>query len=331
MLNYTFSKTVDDCVYSIDMLYIRGYCTRSLNYYNDYLSSLCPESNHKTYKGRSKHSYFQDVYVIDGMDIKCGYFNEFDAIKRTWSVISLAEIRFNPNKCVSASHKMLISWFCGCTESRWISKFDFACDVPCSTSDLLVKSNRICDSYHNGQTRYYGSVYSDIRFKIYDKRFEYNRSASDDDKILNPLTRIEMTMKTSKLDTDIEERFYRVNNIADLVSESDGLNDTDIAILQAFSRLTVYEPFLKLSDFKLGRKKQEKLKTYLSSTSLDSRSLLLVSFDNKLVKDLLGMVSSEYDCTLSAIRKQLLNDSDGHGNDTDDSFGFVQGIDDLPF
>lgn len=296
-MNYAFSKTIDDCVYSIDMLYIRGYLTSSTVSVKDYLNPIC--QSHKDFKGRSKYSWFQDMYVYDGVTIYVGLFDTFDAVKRTWSTLPMAEIRFNPNKHLDNAW---VDYFMSITDSRYIRKFDFACDVPCQSNHIIVKSRRIVSSISNGDCCYYGAFGSDGHIKVYDKKKELleNQNIVID----NPLTRIELSMTTSRLDTWITEEFYRVDKFCSNFDDIDGLNDTDIAILNMFMRLSIYEPNTSLSAYKLGRKKEKKIKEILLSSS----PTVLVSYALNDCLSLLDLVSVRYECTINAVNKQLLND-----------------------
>lgn len=296
MLNYTFSKTVNDCVYSIDMLYIRGYLTCSTVSAKLHLSDAC--DSHKSFKGRSKYSWFQDMFIFDGVTIYVGLFDDFDAMTRTWSVVPMAEIRFNPNK---HSDSAWVDYFMSITDSRYIRKFDFACDIPCETKYVLVKSNRTMSSINNGECRYYGAFGSDGHVKVYDKGKEIFDNTKE--KIDGSLTRIETTMTTSRLDTFIREEFYRFDSLSSNFDQIDGLNDTDICLLTLFMRLKTYEPNLALEDLTLGRKKEKKIKDALLSSS----PTVHVSYDVSICSTLLDLVSVRYDCSIKCINKQLLN------------------------
>lgn len=297
MISYTFSKTVGDCVYSIDMLYIRGYLTCSLNSVRTYLDTCC--ESHKSYKGRSKYSWFQDMYVFDGVTLYVGMFDEFDKIKRTWSTLPLAEVRFNPNK---HPNSMWVDYFLSITDSRFIRKYDFACDVPCQSNHIIVKSRRMVSSISDGDCVYYGAFGSDGHLKIYDKEKELLQEQGI--KLGNPLTRIEVTLTTNRTDSWITEEFYRIDKFCDDFSQIDGLNDTDIAILNMYMRLCIYEPNTDLSTYKLGRKKEKKIKEILLSSSPSVH----LSFSVLLCSELLDLVSVRYECTTKAVNRQLLND-----------------------
>lgn len=297
-MHYTFSKTIDNSVYSIDMLYIRGYLTYSINSVKDYCSSLC--TSHKSFKGRSKYSWFQEQYVFDGVTIYVGLFDEFNKISRSWNVIPMAEIRFNPNKYPDND---FVKYFLSITDSRYIRKFDFACDIPCETKYILVMSNRTVSSINNGDTRYYGAFGSDGHVKVYDKQKEL-LSSSDNIDISHPLTRIELTLTSQRIDKFIQEKFYRLDYLNLDLDSMDSLNDTDIAILNLYMRLKVYEPNIAIEDYNLGRRKEKKIKDALLSSS----PTVVLDFNSSVMITLLGLVSSRYECSIKPINKQLLND-----------------------
>ena len=296
-MNYTFSKTIDDCVYSIDMLYIRGYLTCSSVSANAYCLENC--SQHKSFKGRCKYSWFQEMYVFDGVTIYVGLFDNFNVISRTWSVVPMAEVRFNPNKYPNNS---FVDWFLSVTDSRYLTKFDFACDVPCEPKYILVESNRSISYLNNGETRYYGAFGSDGRVKVYNKQKEQSDSGID---CSEPLTRIEVTLRSNNIDSFINERFYRLSSLSLDFDKINGLNDTDITILTLFTRLKAYEPNIAIEDFKLGRVKEKKIKDALLSSSPS----YAITFSLELLLEVLDVVSVRYECSIKAINKQLLTET----------------------
>lgn len=296
-MQYTFSKSIDDSIYSIDMLYIRGYLKCSSLSANEYCLKNC--SQHKTYKGRCTYSWFQEMYVFDGVTIYVGLFDNFNTVSRTWSVVPMAEVRFNPNKY---PNNPFVEWFMSVTDARFITKFDFACDIPCEPKFILVDSRRSLSYLNNGQTRYYGSFRSDGRIKVYDKQEELKDSGNE---CPNALTRIEVSMRPSQLDSFVSERFYRLSSLSLEFDKIDGLNDTDITILTLFYRLKAYEPNIALEDYKLGRKKEKKIKDALLSSSPSCS----VGFSSNICIELLDLVSVRYDCSIKTVNKQLLTES----------------------
>lgn len=310
-MNYTFSKTINDCVYSIDMLYIRGYLTCSTVSANSYLESVC--DSHRSFKGRCKYSWFQDMYLFDGVTLYVGLFDDFDKATRKWSVVPMIEIRFNPNKYADSP---LVDYFLSVSDSRYIRLFDFACDVPCAPSYILVDSARTKSFLNNGDTRYYGVFGHDKRVKVYDKQKELLQSKQE---CPNPLTRIELSITTYNLDEFIKERFYRLDKLNVELGQIDGLNDTDMALLNMFFRLKAYEPNISLSDFNLGRKKEKKIRDALLSSLPCSSDVVGVNFSKEVVLELLGMVSSRYDCSIKTVNRQLLTER------------MIEDADELPF
>lgn len=304
-MHYEFHKVVNSCSYTIDMLYIQGYLTDSFKSVLEHLKTLCksPTETFHEYKGQSRYSWFQYVFKFGKLSISIGLFSDFDKVDRSWTVLPMAEIRFNPNTCYGDYYKTFIDYFMQKTDSRWIRKFDFACDIQIPMSDLLVCSNRQLSTVKNCETLYYGDKHNDKALKIYDKTKE--REDNADEKIDGDLTRIELSCKTSGLDSWINEKFYIVPNIGDLDSDS-ALNDTDKAILRMFFRLRSYEPNLSIDSLCLGRKKEKKIKEFLLSSSPSDSSSASVGFDKTLCIELLDLVSVRYDCSIKATNKQLL-------------------------
>ena len=307
-MHYEFHKCVDGRDYTIDMLYIQGYLTMSYTSALEHLKSLCKSSVLETfhkYNGRSHFSWFEYVFKFNKLSISIGLFSDFDKVSRKWSVLPMAEIRFNPNTCYDDYHKAFIEWFMSNTDSRWIRKFDFACDVKVCAGDLLVDSKRKLSTVKNCETRYYGDKHNDKALKVYDKSKE--REDNSEEKIDGPLTRIEVSCKTSALDSWISEKFYIMPDLDGVDSDST-LNDTDKAILRLFFRLRSYEPDLSLDGLNLGRKKEKKIKDFLLSSSPSDNCSSAVGFDKTLCIELLGLVSARYDCTIKAVNKQLLTE-----------------------
>jgi len=312
-MNYCFSIPEGNCIYSVDMLYMVGYLTESFNTVFEHLKSVSEES--KFYKGRSAYCDYQNMFKLNGVSFYLGRFDSFDAVSREWSVVPMAMIRFNPNKTCIDSVNPLIDYFCSVTHSRYLQKYDIACDVPCKPENIVVASKRSYGCIDSGVTRYYGSVHSDIRYKIYDKALELTKS--DKSVTLDtPLTRIELTIKgyafrdLIESDTELADRFYLVDELNKTLSESDSLNDTDKAILTMFFRLRMHEPMFAIEELfsMLGRKKAKKLKDILSTSSPSRLACCSVAFSRECIKQLLGLVSSRFDCTIYSSQKQLFNE-----------------------
>lgn len=298
MLNYTFSKSIGDCIYSIDMLYIRGYLKESVSSAVSWCELHC--DTNKTYKGRCSYSWFQHVFTLNEVTLYIGLFDNFDKVSRKWDVVPMIEIRFNPNKYPNSDY---LDYFLEYSDARYIRKFDFACDIPCEPKFILCKSNRTFSSISNGECRYYGAFGSDKHIKIYDKQKELLDKYKEC--LDSPLTRIELTMLSSGMDNFIREEFFRLDEINTDFDQIDGLNDTDIAILNLFIRLRAYEPNTALEDLRLGRKKEKKIRDALLSSSPSSS----VGFSLEILNYLLDLVSVRLDCTIKAINKQLLTET----------------------
>lgn len=308
-LNYFISVPVGNSVYSIDMLYMVGYLTESFSIVFEHLKTISDEC--KFYKGRSSYCEYQNMFKKDGVSFYLGRFDSFDATAREWNIVPMAMVRFNPNKTCIDSINPLIEYFLSVTHSRYLQKYDIACDVPCECAEVVVESKRAYGCIDSGQTRYYGSVHSDIRFKIYNKVKE---SALSGVSIDGPLTRIELTIKGYAFKdlvlnkTELQDKFYLVKDLNRILSESESLNDTDKAILSMFFRLRLHEPMFAIEELfsMLGRKKAKKLKDILSTSSPSSSCCL--SFGVGIISELLGMVSSRFDCSMYSTQKQLFNE-----------------------
>lgn len=284
LLQYNFSLDRDDIVYSIDMLYIRGFLLCSCQFINNLLIGIC--SSHKSFKGRSKYSWFQDMFLFDGITIYTGLFDEYNNINNTWVTLPYAEIRFNPNKHMESDViKLFFDNVCDST----IRKFDFACDVPCKPSRIIVNSRRKYSSLNNGETRYFGSWGYENHIKVYNKSKELfdNKKIEKDVFLSNDLTRIELTIKTSCLDTFVSDKFYLLSDLLDY----DGLKDTDKCILDLFYKLKCFQPDLSINDLNLGRGKSEKLKPFLIGESKQ------IEFSKDICILLLDKVCQKYECS----------------------------------
>lgn len=296
-MNYTFSKNIGDCVYSVDMLFVRGYLKVSTVSANAFCSSRF--DSHKSFKGKSQYSWFQDMYVLNGVSLYVGLFDTFDVVTRQWSVIAMAEIRYNPNKYPSSEY---LDWFLENTDSRYLRKFDIAIDVPCEPKYILVRSSRTMSYINNGECRYYGAFGSDKHVKVYDKQKELADNKVE--RLDHPLTRIELSMLSNSLDSLPKDEFYRLDSLGSDFDQVDGLNDTDLAIINMFLALKVYEPNRTLEELHLGRGKEKKIRDALLSSSPS----VLLGFSREIITHLLGLVSARLDCSTKAINKQLLTE-----------------------
>lgn len=282
-LPYSFYVRESDIVYSIDMLYIQGFLTCSTRFFCNLLESVC--ESHKSFKGRCSYSWYQDMYLFNGITIYCGLFNDYDVVNKSWSILPCAEIRFNPNK---HNENDIVKLYFDNVVDTLIRKFDFACDIPCKPSCIIVDSKRKFSSLNNGETRYYGAFGGDYHCKIYNKSKElFDSKVIDKDTFLyNDLTRIELTIKTNQLDNFTRDKFYLLSSIP----EFQGLNDTEKCILDLYYRLKSYESDLSFNDLKLGRKMFGKLKPFL----MQDNNLLSINSD--YCRMLLNKVCYKYNC-----------------------------------
>lgn len=300
-MNYSFSEEskVGTLNYSIDMLYIRGYLTCSKEELLKFGDDV--GAKYRSFKGRSSYSWFQHKLDFDGCDLYFGYFDEYNKVDKTWSVIDLVEIRYNPNK---HSENILLSKFLEVSDSRFITKLDFACDLPLPISQVCCISKKKFSSYNDCETMYYGDWHNcSGRVKIYDKKKELNSKAKSIVRE-SDLTRIEVTLKPSFFSDEsfIKDKFFVMPCWEDI--SFDDFSDTDKTIMQLFLRLRVYEPSLRIDTLPLERRKKKKLLLALTT----SVSLFQIPFNYYLLDKLLELVCSDLNCSKVASRKQYLND-----------------------
>lgn len=266
-MSYYLAKDKDNCTYSVDMIYLRG--NTRLNSIDLLLERLRAfHESHPTLDYReeldkprcSKYDFFQNGVKIDRLMVLFGKYGEFREDTKTFEVLSMVQVRFNPNKLNDAwvfELLKLIDFGDAC-----IRKLDFAVDIPVYIDNVLLPNTRKEPGLYKG-TRYYGQSGRHGYVKIYNKVAELLRfDKALDTKTIRalakdkPLTRVETTL-FSKNGLQFDDIAYYDGNVK---PSYDDLPDTDRAILDMYFMLK--DNGIRY-DLRLGRKKMAKLNEYI--------------------------------------------------------------------
>lgn len=132
----------------------------------------------------SKFSWFRASLWGGGFYLQYGQYRDYDQLDRTWSEYPLLRIKFNPNKHLNTSLcSELFNWVRLNCDNGALVKFDYAIDVPCCSTNLVVSSRKEPGLFKG--TRYFGQRNKHGRLKIYDKR--------EESELPSDMTRVEWT------------------------------------------------------------------------------------------------------------------------------------------
>jgi hypothetical protein len=137
--------------------------------------------------------------------------------------------------------------------SGFLRKYDYAVDIPTEPKNVKVLNSRKEPGLFKG-TRYYGQSGRHGYTKVYDKKKEREKVDPD----MPSTTRVETTLFANK-EVSLEEVAILCENA--VKTDLNDLLDTDKAIVEMYRELKALGSDYEL---KLGRKKMEKLKDYLT-------------------------------------------------------------------
>ena len=202
----------------------------------------------------SKYDYYHDYIKFSGVTIYAGKYSNYDKMTKTFDLIPMFQIRFNPNKYMHEKwFNDLVSFLLSNGSSGYLRKYDYAVDIPKEPKYVEVIGSRKEPGLFKG-TRYFGQSGRHGYCKVYDKQEDMKRQNVE----IGSLTRVEHTMMGNKPFS--LEPVYLVDFRGQKHDLSD-LNDTDRAIVEMYLRLKLSGDDYEL---KLGRRKLLKLKEYIS-------------------------------------------------------------------
>lgn len=247
------------CVHSIDMVYCEYFCFYSpeimVDKFREFNTSH-PDLEYTEMLDRachSKYSYYKDAVRFSGVFIEFGRYNNYDKATKTFDLLPMLQIRFNPNKYMDYDwFSDLLSLISSCCNSGRLRKYDYAIDLPVPMNAVQLFDCRREPGLFKG-TRYYGQQGRHGYIKIYDKYKDMFRQGIVVDV---PLTRVEQTLFNGQ-PLRLEKIYIMDNN---LITDYSSLKDTERAIVEMYSMLMANNLHY---DLNLGRKMSVKLKPYL--------------------------------------------------------------------
>lgn len=137
-----------------------------------------------------KYQFYVDMVWFDGVTVYLGKYATYDKVDKSWTKLDMMRLKVNPNKHMDSEFlKRLLALMQVWCADGYLVRYDYAVDVPCKPSDVLVVGSRKEPGLYKG-TRYYGQRHKHGHCKIYDKQKE---------QLLDePLTRIEYTYEALK-------------------------------------------------------------------------------------------------------------------------------------
>lgn len=219
-------REVDNSVHSIDKLILRFYIdnTQTLDVFNSLVDVLqsssdwrlsldSPRNGYKDKRPSSHYSWFQSSFWCDGLNVKIG---EFSKHGLKWWLSSVVQVEFNPNKSfLRIDIGKILQWLIEHSKTILLKECDYAVDIPCKTSSILVQSTQDHVSYND--SHYYGKRHINGRIKVYNKRKEVKDKEKID--IGHEITRCEYTCTfDGKLD------FGKVGYYGGKIQNTEGLS-----------------------------------------------------------------------------------------------------------
>lgn len=269
MMNYYVSETDSfGYVHSIDMVYVEYFSYLSPGKILDILRDLhirYPEVKYVEYLNcpyQTKYQFYHDNVSFGGFYIQMGRYNNYDKITKTFDLLNMFQIRVNPNKYMTYPWaKELMSKLLSSASSGYLKKYDYAIDIPLPMKAVQIFDTRKEKGLYKG-TRYLGQSGRHGYCKIYDKQKESNLD--------NVLTRLEYTFIANSKPS-LDNVFILTPN--SLNKDYTALNDSDRSIVEMYLQIKAMGGNY---DLKLGRRKMDKLKEYISGqyVSLDYSNIL---------------------------------------------------------
>lgn len=139
---------------------------------------------------QSKYDWFSARVWQDGFLFSIGQWVQYDKVTKEWTRLPILRLKVNPNKHADShlwnEFKEYVRVNC---DDGYLTKYDYSVDVPLPLECVDNVGSRKEPGLLKG-TRYWGQRGRHGRIKIYDKQ--------EEQKLDNPLTRIEFTFKTAK-------------------------------------------------------------------------------------------------------------------------------------
>lgn len=138
---------------------------------------LVPEfdRNNSYYVGRgrkasSRYDWFCHFLQGGGIACRVGQYTDYDKETKQFHRLPIVRVDFNPNRDKAPLHDALFDWLdSNCTDGV-IQRLDYAVDIPCVLSKVLVESRKKAGLYEG--TQYYGKRHSHCALRVYDKADE---------------------------------------------------------------------------------------------------------------------------------------------------------------
>ncbi len=259
-MDYYFPyKDSDGFVHSIDMVYCEYFSFVSpevlLSRLQEFHSEF-PDLEYAEFLERpfhSKYSFYRSAVRFEGVFIEFGKYKHYDRESKTFSLLPMFQVRFNPNKYMSLDwFQALLLMLLDYGSSGVLRKYDYAIDLDVPLDAIQLFDCRREKGLYKG-TRYYGQSGRHGYIKMYDKFKDLFRQGV---LVSSPLVRVEQTI-ISNQPVHLEPIYVMDKKLLDDYSE---LKDTDRAIVEMYSILVANNISYDLS---LGRGKHEKLQPYL--------------------------------------------------------------------
>lgn len=306
MRYYNPIKDGNGNIHSIDMVYLEYFSRLSPSKIVELVQGIhekYPDVRYQEHLGRAPHSkydYYCDGISIGGVYVSAGKYANYDKETKTFDLLPMFELRVNPNKYFHEQwFKDLLSALLKVGTSGQLRKYDYAVDIPKPPCMVEVMNSRKEPGLFKG-TRYYGQSGRHGYCKVYDKQADMKRQKVE----IGDLTRVETTLFT-KQEPSLENVYILENQC--LKTDYTGLNDTDKAIIEMYLKLKALNVDY---DLKIGRKKMEKLKEYISG------KYVLLDYGN-ILQGLIDNIKTMFHVS------DIVTDEDG--------FMQVSGYDELPF
>lgn len=247
-------------IHSIDMVYCTYYAKCQVSTILDKLRQFherhpeVPYEEHLDRPSHSKYDFFRDGIRIGGAYVDLGKYQNYDRLTKTFDIFDMFQLRVNPNKYFDKPwFQELLGMLLDVGTSGFLRKYDYAVDIPTEPKNVKVLNSRKEPGLFKG-TRYYGQSGRHGYTKVYDKKKEREKIDPD----MTPTTRVETTLFANN-EISLEE--VAILDGSAVKTDLSELNDTDKAIVEMYRELRVLGSEYEL---RLGRKKMEKLKDYLT-------------------------------------------------------------------
>lgn len=121
-----------------------------------------------------RYGYYTNHVWHDGIVFSLGKWSNYDKLEKKWWSLDMLMIKVNPNKHAgTALLDAVLSFLQEHCRDGYLVRYDYAIDVPCALSDVMVIGSRKEKGLYKG-TRYYGQRHKHGYLKVYDKAKEQN-------------------------------------------------------------------------------------------------------------------------------------------------------------